>query len=295
MSYSCTNCEEINPDSAIYCPHCGTQQESSSHTLMGISEIPAIIEMPDSDTLPGLPTAEIKRKTIEIAPELEVAVPEFNSELFEHLDDNLELDFDAPKRPVSAYIVMGFAAVAMVGALIAGGIVIANATPDEPVAEPASPVAEVTAPAEVEPEPEVVKPRIDPAAFAVKEESKPKKHKVVKYQEQPLVPVFTSRGSRYKSVDKRAESVHLRLKHVAELESAKEKPAPDTFKAQRSGSVYEVVYARGDGSPFRIVDITAQDVKAWQKVHGKTSKSILANMVADKLNQSFASPPEPNS
>ena len=271
MSQSCTECQNLAPDYAEFCPQCGhALGPNQPQTLIG---------------LPAVSNPAAQRRTLEIEPDVRIAVPEFNPLHFDFQDDEELTGFEPPKRPLSAYLALALSAVLLFGALVGGGLVIHESTTPEPEAVEAP--ATTTAVLE-QAETAVEEPEIDPEAIAIREEADPKPHKVIKYEAQPLVPVLTHRGSRYDSVDKRAESVQLRLKHVAMLQQADKEDS--RFGAKRAGNVYEVVFTRTNGAAFRIVDISKHDVRAWEKLHGDSSKAILANLVADQLNQTFKSP-----
>lgn len=110
----------------------------------------------------------------------------------------------------------------------------------------------------------------------------------------PLVTIHAAKGSRYESLAARAKSVELRLRHVAG-DASKADEQPGRFLARRNGESYEVVWTRNDESAFRILDVTSSDVRAWKKENGETSRSILANVIADKLNAALYSKALPTS
>ncbi len=111
--------------------------------------------------------------------------------------------------------------------------------------------------------------------------------------EKPLVTLTQHRESRYETLAERAKSVELRLRHVVRDAGASE--SSGRFAASRNGEIYEVVWRRGDRNPFRILDVTPRDVRAWKRSHGETNRSILANVIADQLNAALYEEPVPTS
>lgn len=89
------------------------------------------------------------------------------------------------------------------------------------------------------------------------------------------------KGSRYTQLEERAEAIKLRIGHAFAAEAANEKTP--RFVARMVDGTYQVVWQRPD-SAFLITDITKDDVRAWEKSHGKTSAAILSNLLADRLN-----------
>ncbi len=78
-------------------------------------------------------------------------------------------------------------------------------------------------------------------------------------------------GSRYETLEERGRSIEVRLDHVAEKSTG-------SFHARVAGDHWELVY-RGDGSDFRILDVTEADARA---LDGEVD--LVAQLLADRLN-----------
>ena len=101
------------------------------------------------------------------------------------------------------------------------------------------------------------------------------------YDGRPLVDIRTAQGSRYETNNERVKAIELRVRHAWQTSAASQ--AAPSFTARANGSIYEVVWSRADGEPFRVLDVTPQDVRLWEKQNGKTSTAILAHLIADRL------------
>jgi len=177
-----------------------------------------------------------------------------------------ELDMEIPTRRMWPIV----AAMVFVALLGVGFFTMFDSAPTAPPA--VEEVAELVEPVQVEESaPTVV---FNPERLATAMDAK---HAEVRYGGQTIFRIEGAKGSRYESVEERSEAFKLRVSHAFTTDSAPK------FTAQMVDGSYQVVWKRPDTN-FLITDITAEDVKSWEKTNGKSSPAILANLVADRLN-----------
>lgn len=109
------------------------------------------------------------------------------------------------------------------------------------------------------------------------------------YKGLPLLDLRTTRGSRYATLDERSAAAALRIRHAWTTSDAAHQSA--TFTARAHGDIHEVVWTRPGESDFFVVEVTDQDVRAWENLNGKTNRGILANLLADRLSALSETPP----
>jgi hypothetical protein len=206
------------------------------------------------------------------------AVTLINAQLFADLEERAELDLDdlptAVERPRWPWLVAG--AALLMGAA-AAVMVLASAPEASPgSAEPAL-VNHATA----------TPPTSASVAHApvfqtddLRVDAHPAVH-TLRYKEMPLIDLRTTRGSRYATLDERSAAAALRIKHAWTTSANAGQSA--TFTARAHGDIHEVVWTRPGESDFLVVEVTDHDVRAWEKLNGKTTRSILANLLADRL------------
>jgi hypothetical protein len=170
---------------------------------------------------------------------------------------------------------VALAALLTVGALVAGGIVIAGQDAEETVAAAASVATAAEEPAEETSEPA---PLPELREFEVRLGGPTQAS--VHYGADKVLDVKTAKGSRYDTVEQRANAVVVRLTHVAKKQRS-ERLEDGRFVARTNGDRYEVVWDDGSAHPFRVKDITRHDV-------GKKGElAIEANLQADALTDLF--------
>jgi hypothetical protein len=204
-----------------------------------------------------------------------VADKPFNNMLMHDLDERSDLDlesFEMPRRKTGLWL--GLAALLVIGG--AGLASSLNGTSSAtPVAE--APVVAVSTPATTA-APVVVGPVFN--ANALKIELAPA-FGTISYEGRTLVDVRTAVGSRYSTLDERTQSIEVRIRHAWETSaSTAQKPL---FAAVARGNIHEVVWTRAGETDFRVMDVTERDVRLWEKANGKTTRAILANLIADRL------------
>ncbi len=205
-----------------------------------------------------------------------VADKPFNNLLMHDLDERSDLDldlesFEMPRRKTGLWL--GLAALLLIGG--AGLALGLGSSPAAPVAE--APVVAVVAPA-ASATPAVLGPVFK--ADALKIELAPA-FSTISYEGRPLVDVRTAVGSRYATTDERTQSIEVRIRHAWETSaSTAQKPH---FAAVARGNIHEVVWTRAGETDFRVMDVTERDVRLWEKANGKTTRAILANLIADRL------------
>jgi len=205
-----------------------------------------------------------------------VADKPFNNLLMHDIDERSDLDlemdsFEMPRRKPGLWL--GLAALLLIGgaglALNVGG---SSATPvaEAPIVAIATPAAAAL--------PVVVGPVFK--ADALKIELAPA-FGTISYEGRRLVDVRTAVGSRYATLNERTQAIEVRIRHAWETSaSTAQKPH---FAAVARGNIHEVVWTRAGETEFRVMDVTEQDVRLWEKANGKTTRAILANLIADRL------------
>ncbi len=205
-----------------------------------------------------------------------VADKPFNNLLMHDIDERSDLDlemdsFEMPRRKTGLWL--GLAALLLIGgaglALSVGG---SSATPvaEAPIVAIATPAAAAL--------PVVVGPVFK--ADALKIELAPA-FGTISYEGRRLVDVRTAVGSRYATLNERTQAIEVRIRHAWETSaSTAQKPH---FAAVARGNIHEVVWTRAGETEFRVMDVTEQDVRLWEKANGKTTRAILANLIADRL------------
>lgn len=108
-----------------------------------------------------------------------------------------------------------------------------------------------------------------------------------------VVTLLTASGSRYSTLEERAESIQIRLNHV--VDQLAHDDHSSVFIARASSDAFVVLWRRSDDSTFRIMDITPLDVEKWRQRNGETNASILANAIVDELNATFGTDALPDS
>lgn len=206
-----------------------------------------------------------------------VADKPFNNMLMHDLDErsDLDLDFESlemPRRKTGLWL--GLAAIfVMFGAGLA--LSLDDSAPAASVAE--APVMAVSTPA-ASVAPADLGPKFK--GDALKIELAPA-FSTISYEGRPLVDIRTAVGSRYATTDERIQSIEVRIRHAWETSaSTAQKPH---FSAVARGNIHEVVWTRAGETDFRVMDVTERDVRLWEKANGKTTRAILANLIADRL------------
>ena len=194
--------------------------------------------------------------------------------LIESSDVDVELD-EVPGRSRIGVLLAGLALAGAVGlaAILALAVSDAEPTPEKP-AEIIAEVVEI--PVETVPE-------YSPQNLQIHTQSGVAE---LSYMGSPLIAFSSHQGSRYDSVEERAEAMKLRMSHAFASEKTPK------FRAKMVDGAYQVVWQKAD-TDFLITDITRSDVKNWEKVNGNSSEAILANLVADRLNFLLSLEPVP--
>ncbi|WP_249755943.1 hypothetical protein [Microvenator marinus] len=194
--------------------------------------------------------------------------------LIESSDVDVELD-DVPGRSRIGVLLAGLALAGVIGLTAIVSLTVSDSEPAP--AQPAEVIAEVVEiPAEITPEFSAQNLQIHTQSGVAE----------LSYMGSPLIAFSSHQGSRYDSVEERAEAMKLRMSHAFASE------ATPKFRAKMVDGAYQVVWQKAD-SDFLITDITRSDVKNWEKVNGNSSEAILANLVADRLNFLLSLEPVP--
>lgn len=198
----------------------------------------------------------------------------FNAAVCEDFEARAQLDVEDGSEFRVTRPFWPWLAAALAGLALAGGMWMAvSPTPEPAVAMVVAEVADEAPPIKVD-APEIFN------AEALRIEASNVAHQIT-YHGVPLVDLRTARGSRYETLAERSNAVWLRLGHA--WQTSADAHSRPIFTARANGPAYEVVWTRPDGTAFRILDVTPQDVTAWEKSNGKTTAAILANLLADRL------------
>ncbi len=304
---NCQDCSELLPEWAQFCPFCG-EKYRATRVLTPVdgpeeAAAPAPVHAPIMTEILYLGTAgaayeapaEPAPKAATPAPietprltqvEPRVMVNPDALAMFEPGDDDDLWDDDiTPIRPRGQLLVAGLAMVVTAVALVAGGIILANSSTTE--AAPAS-VAQAAEKIEAPEMKEAPLPKLHD--FEVRMDGS--SHASVMYDGAEILTLDTAKGSRYDDVQTRAQSVTVRLTHIAQKQR-EERLENARFIARANGDVYEVVWDDGSAHPFRVKDVTRKDVSKKGEI------AIQANLQADALTELFrtriAPTPIPNS
>lgn len=206
----------------------------------------------------------------------------FNDMLLHDLDERSDLDletYEMPRRKTG--LLLGLLATLVV---VAGGIAYGMSNTPEAVEVAEAPAMAVEAPAAV------ISPVATPIfkTDALRVALSPA-YSTISYEGRPLVDIRTAVGSRYSTTDERTKAIEVRIRHAWETSVADQiKPH---FAAVARGTIHEVVWTRDGETDFRVMDVTERDVRMWEKANGKTTRAILANLIADRLGALAETPP----
>ncbi len=212
-----------------------------------------------------------------------VADKPFNDMLLHDLDERSDLDletYEMPRRKTGLWLGVLAALVVVAGGITYG---LSESAP-APVAEAPAEAVAVAAPAAVSPPTAAPIFKVDALRVALSPA-----YSTISYDGRPLVDVRTAVGSRYSSIDERTNAIAVRIRHA--WESSVSENAKPRFAAVARGNIHEVVWTRAGETEFRVMDVTDRDVRMWEKSNGKTTRAILANLIADRLGALAETPP----
>ena len=272
-THTCHHCEESVPNASDFCPFCGTNQRRLTTPLNALE---AVLDQQKQAH------AELQSTVVEPIRALEPRYTALTPSPFSSLDDewDWEEEFDphaGRKRAIAGVAI----AISLVAVLITSFMLFQQAS-DTP--EVASAIV-----AETEVEKTELEEAVDPPVETKKALGKAIATTAdgttrIQIGEHSVAEIATHKGSRYDSVDERANAVVVRFNHVLTAIQA-ETPKRPIFVSRTNGDRSEVAWQNPNGSYFRVLDVTKNDVKAWSKKNKtKTSAHILSNLLADQLN-----------
>lgn len=240
----CTKCSSRFKADAQFCGFCGASAVRKTIALNAIVQ------------------PEDKRKT-----PIEMEAISLNSgEVFVFEDDDADFDFEQSKKKK---IAMGIIATSVFAVGIMSYVLFLQATDRKPT-EIASIENVGTKNVEIAVEEKPIK-KIE---FVMTQKKRTRELRA----QGILITINQAKDSRYKSVDKRARSVLIRLNHAMK-KVQKSECGTTCFAAVKNGKHSEVRFINNEGAPFRLLDVTKRDARL-----NKTTPHIGANLIVDQLN-----------
>lgn len=304
-THDCPYCDAHVPNSSEFCGFCGANQRRLTTPLQALEAVFAEKERETEDlakkTLEPTIAEEVSRawepryttpnEAVALVPdenEVRVRVEQAqetgqSQTTFQGLEtepDEWDWDEDfEPNLGRKRMLAAGAIALTAVALLVSSFVLFQQANKDNDKAIPIESVAKLPEKPEPPKPVEQVKKPLGNAHFVMSG-----KAAQIKIGEHLVAEIKTKKGSRYDSVDERAKAVVVRFNHVLTALKTSDQKTP-IFVARTNGDRSEVAWQNPNGSYFRVLDITKNDVKIWAKANkGQTSAHVLSNLLADELN-----------